>query len=451
LKKSEFNNTIENFAEQKRFRLFERISIFACLMGVVHFFPDLLNGTQEAPIIDLFISVVMLSFFLIHKRGFHITARILALSFLNLIFTVYACVMPQEVGVYLFYLPLMAISMAVFGTNQRFLRLSFVIVSAVLLAALFISDFDLIGPIQIESANEGTFFLINLISSAFILVVCIYFIVGVNEESEKRLHALAEEIKIKNNSLLKTNAELDRFLYSTSHDLRSPLLSIKGLVNIARNETSDTLALKYLAMMGERAERLDFFIKDIIDYSRNTRTGISNEIVDLQQALEEVEQNFQFLEGASMIHFQNELSAIDAITDRSRILVVLNNLISNAIKYHRLDQEIPFIKVSVSKTSTELSIVVTDNGQGIDADRKERIFEMFYRGTERSQGSGLGLYIVKETVEKMSGTIRVESVEGEGTSFFVIIPLSTDETEIVPVNAEQGQCELINNSMAAVV
>lgn len=441
-----FCNAIEDFSEQKRVKLFERIALFAGVMGIVHFFPDLLNDTPEAPVIDLFISAIMFSLYILHKKGFQTTARIVAVFFLNLIFAVYACVLPQEVGVYLFYLPLMAISMAIFGTHQRLYRISFVILSALLLASLFITDFDLIGPFQIESANENTFFLINIFSSAFILVVCINFIIGVNEESERRLHTLAKEVKIKNDNLEKTNAELDRFLYSTSHDLRSPLLSIMGLVNIARNETADSVARKYLTMMEDRAIRLDLFIKDIIDYSRNTRTGVNREIFNVHQLIDEVRQNFQFLDGASNINFQDEISVNEVFADRSRLAVVLNNLISNAIKYHRIDRTIPWVKISIYHSDNKLIIVVADNGQGIHADRVNKIFDMFYRGTERSQGSGLGLYIVKEAVEKMSGTIRVESIEHEGTTFYITIPLNAQENAVTQESEITPQLELSSNS-----
>jgi signal transduction histidine kinase len=414
---------IENFAEAKRIKLFERLSIVACALGVIHFFPDVAMGSKEAPVFDLTLSVVTGAGYLFHRKGFHTLSRVLVLCFLNLYLTVYACVMDQEVGIYLFFLPLMTLTIAVFGSRHRILRLSFTIFSATLLLLLFVTDFDLIGPMQFESFNAETFYKINLISCALTLVMCLNFIVSVNEESEKQLHTLANEIKIKNTNLEKTNAELDRFLYSTSHDLRSPLLSIKGLVNITRNETINPPVQKYLSMIEERANRLDSFIKDIIDYSRNTRTELNVEPVDMHQLVHEVEQNFQFLEGASEIDFQNEMMAAEVPVDRQRTAIVLNNLISNAIKYHRLKDNTPWIRTSISRANGSLCIVVADNGQGICAERKERIFDMFYRGTEKSQGSGLGLYIVKEAIQKMKGTIRVESVEGAGTSFFVTIPL----------------------------
>jgi signal transduction histidine kinase len=146
--------------------------------------------------------------------------------------------------------------------------------------------------------------------------------------------------------------------------------------------------------------------------------------VDVTQLVEEVKDNFQFLEGASNIRFVDNILVDKVITDKTRLTVILNNLISNAIKYHNRANSNQWIKVNIFPSGKDLNIVVSDNGPGISKEQQSRIFEMFYRGTEKSNGSGLGLYIVKETIEKMKGSIQVESKEGEGTSFIVTIPVS---------------------------
>ena len=417
---------IGDFARKKRHKLFERLSIFTTLMGLFHFSQDLISGAKEATMFDALITIVLFSCYLLHRRGYRNTARIIGLSFLNFCFVIYACLVPAEVGIYLFYFPLMGISMAIFDPAERVMRIFFVLLSGTLLISLFVSDFNLFGSYEIVATNVHTFYIINLISSAFILVMSIRIILKLNEESERRLHLLAEEIRVKNINLEKTNTELDRFFYSTSHDLRSPLLSIKGLVNIAKNDTSDGKMHRYLDMMTDRVEKLDLFIKDIIDYSRNTRTEVVQEDVNIIQLMEDVKENFQFLEGAEKIQFQNEIKVDKAFTDKTRLTVILNNLISNAIKYHNYDHINQWVKVSTHNGDSALNIVVSDNGPGISIDRQTKIFDMFYRGTERSKGSGLGLYIVKETIEKMKGSIRVESVEGEGTSFIVRLPVSSN-------------------------
>jgi len=415
---------IEDFAREKRRMLFERVALFAAVMSLFHFVQDLIAGADEAPFLDISITIILLSCYLLHIRGKFNAARIVGLSFLNLLFVVYACLVPAEVGIYLFYFPLMAISMGVFGRSENVMRIFFVLLSAGLQMSLFLSDFDLIGPYEIEAPNVEMFFLINLGSSAFMLVICINFILNVNEESERRLHILADEIKVKNKNLEKTNAELDRFFYSTSHDLRSPLLSIKGLVNIARHDTQDQHVQQYLSMMAERVDKLDSFINDIIDYSRNARTESVREPVNMEKLVDDVIDNFKFLDGAASIAFRKNITTGEVILDKSRLTIVLSNLISNAIKYHNTHQAEPWISATVSQTQSAIALVIADNGPGISAEKQSRIFEMFYRGTEQSKGSGLGLYIAKEAIEKMHGTITVESTEGIGTTFIVNLPLA---------------------------
>jgi len=402
-------------------------------MGLFHCSQDISSGIWQLPMMDMLITIVLLTCYILHRKNYHKVARIVGLTFLNFCFAAYACIVPAELGIYLFYFPLIAISMGIFGPDEKRMRLFFVLLSASLLIGLFISDFNLIGSYEIETPDVESFFFVNLISSTFILVVSITFILGVNEESEKRLHLLADEIKIKNSNLEKTNAELDRFFYSTSHDLRSPLLSIKGLVNIARNETGDPKMQQYLEMMNSRVDRLDFFIKDIIDYSKNARTEIVCEDVDISSVVEGVRENLQFLEGAERIQFESEILVNRALTDKTRLNIILNNLSSNAIKYHDYTRPNPWVRVSMNVVGNNLNIGVSDNGLGICAERQTKIFDMFYRGTEQSKGSGLGLFIVKETIDKMKGTIRVDSIEGEGTSFNVKLPLSANNIVRLPV------------------
>jgi signal transduction histidine kinase len=110
--------------------------------------------------------------------------------------------------------------------------------------------------------------------------------------------------------------------------------------------------------------------------------------------------------------------------DKSRLHVILSNLLANAIKYHDLRKEHRWISIDVSNSGDTVKLKISDNGTGIQPEHQERIFEMFYRGTVLSSGSGLGLYIVKQAVEKMEGTITVQSVAGEGSSFLVVLPVS---------------------------
>jgi signal transduction histidine kinase len=110
-------------------------------------------------------------------------------------------------------------------------------------------------------------------------------------------------------------------------------------------------------------------------------------------------------------------------SDVMRLKIILNNLISNAIKFHRFDGSvIPYIRISLAHQERAYVITVEDNGQGIEEQHLARIFEMFYRASEEAQGSGLGLYILKEAVSKMNGRVTVRSTPLVGTTFTVMLP-----------------------------
>jgi len=270
-----------------------------------------------------------------------------------------------------------------------------------------------------------------------VLVFFIMFMVNLNEQSEKKLVDLATEVETKNEELEKTNRELDRFFYSTSHDLKVPVMDIKGILNMAMAEPQDEKVMQYLALLRDRADKLDSFLKDVIDYARNAQTMPASELVNLSVMVDEVLANFTFVSGADKINFERKIDVDRFIeVDRIRLMIVLNNVVSNAIKYHRHEIRNPFVRIAAHIESDHLIISISDNGQGIDADLLPRIFDMFFRGTNQSKGSGLGLYIVKETLQKIGGTIEAYSNKQAGTTFTMKIPVTVKQK--IPVSVLAG-------------
>lgn len=230
-----------------------------------------------------------------------------------------------------------------------------------------------------------------------------------------------EEILLKNIQLAKTNEELDRFVYSASHDMRAPLSSLLGLINISEKTNKVEELHAYLQMMKGRIKTMEGFIKEVTDYSRNTRLDLVLEKTDLEAVIREANQNISDMTGRVRVEVDIP-EKITLLTDPSRLKVILNNLISNAYKYHRFDQPDPCISFSARRTNNRVVIKIADNGSGIEPDYHHKIFDMFFRASVKSEGSGLGLYIVKETLQKMGGTIWVESTPGEGSVFTFAIP-----------------------------
>jgi PAS domain S-box-containing protein len=216
----------------------------------------------------------------------------------------------------------------------------------------------------------------------------------------------------------KRSADLEKFVFSTSHDLRAPLRSIMGLLYIIQQETNRDAVSTYLDMIRSSVNRMDNFIKEIVDLSRNSRQPIHKEEINLEAIVTEIFDSLRFIPGAEKIDLQLNIKQIRPFySDSSRIKVILNNLISNAIAYHRTNQENPFIEVKINVASKYCHIDVIDNGRGIQKEHQAKIFDMFYRASDDSRGSGLGLYIVKEAVQKLNGEIRIKSTWGEGTTF----------------------------------
>jgi signal transduction histidine kinase len=384
------------------------------------------------PLMDLTMEVSIFICYLINENGRHKLARIVLLSFLNIFFFVYSSLAHHGLGIYMYYFAWVGLAAVVFEINENFYRFFFIGLSIVLTIILFATDFNVFGKVMFDAIDLERSFIINFVSSITVLVFFIVFMVNMNEQSENKLISLASEIKTKNTELEKANRELDRFFYSASHDLKIPLMDIKGAINTALAENKNEEVLAYFEVLKERAQTLDNFLLDIIDYARNSQTGLRLEAVNIEALVDDVIRNFAFTKDADKIKFQTDVNCDYLVeTDRVRLIVILNNIISNAIKYHSLEKRDPWINIQAYYRERKLTLIISDNGQGIDEELLPKIFDMFFRGTNQSKGSGLGLYIVKETVERMAGDVSVLSDFGKGTIFTLTIPATLTTTPVV--------------------
>ncbi len=226
-----------------------------------------------------------------------------------------------------------------------------------------------------------------------------------------------------NSELKKINQELDRFVYSTSHDLRAPLTSVLGLVNISKDSVEkESDIYEYLEMMEVSVMNLDNVIKSILEYSKSNRMEVKYEPINMKIIYDSVLDSLNYMRQAKEIsHFSTFHSAGDFVSDKVRVSSVIRNLVTNAIKYSR-DIDDAYVKFSFEIAGGNAIITVEDNGIGIAEGSFEKIFTMFYRDTNAAHGDGLGLYIVKQNVEKLKGTIDVKSKLGAGSTFTVVIP-----------------------------
>ncbi len=239
--------------------------------------------------------------------------------------------------------------------------------------------------------------------------------------SEKKKNE--EELQKQNEELKRMNGELDHFAYSVSHDLRAPLTSALGLLHLLKIEKDPVQRDQFVALAEQSLHQLNNFIQDIMNLTRNSRTDLTTEQVNLSEMVNEVIASQQQNADKDRVEIRNHIEpTVSLPTDRQRLKIVLNNLISNAIRYHRSGHDRSYVHISANVDRQQTTLRVEDNGIGIEPAHKSKIFDMFYRATNRVPGSGLGLYLVKETVQKLKGHVKVDSQVNQGTTFTVLLP-----------------------------
>ena len=248
---------------------------------------------------------------------------------------------------------------------------------------------------------------------------------------QKMKKALRKEKQL-NEQLTKAQAELDQFVYSTSHNLRGPLASILGVINLLKKTNTRKERSTMLEFIEKSIGKLDETIHEITDYARNNRLAVHSEPIDFTSMIQDTVERLQYLPAACKVDIQyNIREGIDFYSDAYRLQVIFNNLISNAIKYYDPEQPRSYLNIIITSSGNNAVIAIEDNGIGILTEHQDRIFDMFHRATELSTGSGLGLYIVKEIINKLKGSIKVTSACGESTTFTLTIPNLKAKTEKV--------------------
>jgi signal transduction histidine kinase len=252
------------------------------------------------------------------------------------------------------------------------------------------------------------------------VLVSSYF---VNKHGKGTVIVAAQDVterKKTEEALKTTNQELETFIYRASHDLRGPLASIIGLANLSKLEIKDTLALKYLDMIGTGTEKLDYTLTELVKAMEIKNIENFSNVIDFESMIKEAIVKFEFFPGYSRLKIDIEISLEKIFTSNRFILeTIIQNLVENAIKYQNYNCPEPFLKIKVSENEDGVDIVVQDNGLGIQKSIQKRIFEMYFRGASDLKGSGLGLYLVKKGVEKLNGIINLDSEKGEGAIFTI--------------------------------
>ncbi len=237
------------------------------------------------------------------------------------------------------------------------------------------------------------------------------------------IYFMRSELKDKNEKLKKLHSEMNQFVYSLSHELRGPLMSISGVSKLAKMEVSDPHIREYFDMIDTATLKLDDFIYKMLDFYRSTKidnkvTKISfRDIIDQQLEAYRAKFDLSGFEINVQVNQEHKFMSDDA-----KIRVILNNLFSNSVQFQKTDVTAKWINLMVDVSESEAVITIEDNGIGIDDKYKAEVFSLFTRATQKNVGTGLGLYMVKEAVEQMGGRIELGSVLTQGTTIKVFLP-----------------------------
>lgn len=220
------------------------------------------------------------------------------------------------------------------------------------------------------------------------------------------------------------NDELNLFVYKASHDLKSPVTSMMGLIGLINKSNNPEEIKNYCRMVEKCTEKLDSVLNELLVLGHITYGELEYSKVNIREVIDEILSSIQFVDNfnhvTKTITIHDDISEI--ITEKGLLKTILFNLIDNGIKYYNTKAAEPFLRVDIKAYKDGISIVVEDNGIGIQQEFQPNIFKMFYRANYISKGSGLGLYIVKTSVAKLAGTIQFESEYMKGCRFEIRIP-----------------------------
>lgn len=248
------------------------------------------------------------------------------------------------------------------------------------------------------------------------------------EEVINRLNQEVNQHKYTQMQLEATNEELNNFMYRSSHDLRSPLIAIISLAKIAAETTSEKERIQALEMICRSTEKLNRLLVEMVDATRVTHGNVKIVSLNFHNFVEGIVNQLKNADHLKNVNVQILADKkLQIHTDENFLRAILQNLIDNGIKYKNQAISNAFIKIEAEIKEEKFCITISDNGQGIAEDQQPKVFDMFVRCNYETQGSGLGLYIVKKSVKRLKGTIDLKSKVGVGTTFIVKLPIQVIE------------------------
>jgi len=409
--------------EFKRAILTLQITFIAIFAIILFFTIDIIYGNYISAIQSAFAFLVFSTSIYLITIGKLNIGKILILLISCITLTINASRDGRTAGNEFIWFPIFGGIFLFFASKDKEYIITIFFIAISCIVFLEITDYSYLLKKNNSSEYNYINFFICFSTSIVLISLFMYYLKKINSESERKLERLNAILHSRNNKLRKTNNELDSFVYKASHDMRAPLTSLLGLIEICKKETDLKILGSFLELQEKSIQKLDSYIADILNISRNARVEIEIKQIDFNTMFEQLFEQLSFMDKASLVNKSIKIyHTVPFYSDPIRLNIVLNNLISNSIRYADFSKANPEINVLVKINTEQAEITITDNGIGIDNEHLTKVFNMFYRATESNSGSGLGLYIVKETIEKLNGKINMTSNLGLGTEIKIVLP-----------------------------
>jgi len=258
---------------------------------------------------------------------------------------------------------------------------------------------------------------------------------GKNKDLDRQVAEKTVDIERVNLSLKQVNDELDNFIYKTSHDIRGPLASLKGMCNVALLDVKDPIALDYLRKLDTTAERLNTILTRLLIINQINNSKLSVSPIDFEGVVNDVLMLERKKGLPQKLRISKRIDETASIhSDKELVRIVLENLIDNSIKFYNDSERVDsFVEVQiVALNGGAVKVSVIDNGIGISESNPGKLFQMFFRASERSEIGGIGLYIVKTATSKLGGRVGLQTTEEGYTEFYVTFPQYPSQADDIP-------------------
>lgn len=237
-------------------------------------------------------------------------------------------------------------------------------------------------------------------------------------------YSAKKNLRTSNAELKKALTNLERFVYSASHEFRAPLVSIRGVLDLLRLEQESEKRNEYIAHIGDAVFKLDLFTQNLSSYHQNLTAPVNISRFNAKELLDTLVRNFETAKGTSDFRISLIfLGEPELFSDEMRIRMAAKNLISNAIEHAQPEAGPTVVEVVAEHGQNGLTILVKDNGQALPVNKLEWLRDTLEGNIPYESGRGLGAFIVKEVLNKLQGKATVESSANFGTKVQLTIPL----------------------------